>query len=51
MSETKTEVVRLRITPGLKAELAEAAKQDGRTMSNYIEWLIKRALESECAKQ
>ena len=41
---TKSEVVRLRITPELKARLQVAAAADGRTMSNYIEHLLTLAL-------
>lgn len=42
----KTEVVRLRITPELKARLQAAAAADGRTMSNYIERLLVLALKA-----
>nr|DAM28745.1 MAG TPA: hypothetical protein [Caudoviricetes sp.] len=41
----KSEVVRLRITPELKARLQAAAAADGRTMSNYIERLLVQALQ------
>lgn len=48
----KSEVVRLRITPELKARLQAAAAADGRTMSNYIERLLMQALpESGSDKQ
>lgn len=51
MDGKKTDVIRMRIDPELKAALAEAADKDGRTMSNYLEQLIKRALEAERAKR
>ena len=40
----KSEVVRLRITPELKARLQAAAAADGRTMSHEIERLLVQAL-------
>lgn len=42
VSETKSEVVRLRITPELKASLQKLAASENRTVSNYLEFLIKR---------
>ena len=48
----KSEVVRLRITPELKARLQATAAADGRTMSNFIERLLMQALpESGSDKQ
>lgn len=41
----KTEVLRLRITPELKADVAAAAAADNRTMSGFIETLLKKAVE------
>lgn len=43
----KTERIYIRITPELKAQLQQLAEADGRTVSNYIEQLIKKALEAK----
>ena len=42
---TKTDVVRLRITPELKEKLQALAAAENRTVSNYIENLIIRELK------
>ena len=42
---TKTERLQIRITPELKAELQRLAEADGRTVSNFVEQLIKAAVE------
>lgn len=42
---TKTDVVRLRITPELKEKLQALAAAENRTVSNYIESLIIRELK------
>jgi hypothetical protein len=47
MAELKTDVVRLRISPDLKEKLRILAEADGRTMSNYLEKLIREAVKSE----
>lgn len=41
----KTEVVRFRITPELKAKLQAAAAAENRTMSNFLENLVEIAYE------
>lgn len=41
---TKTERLQLRITPELKSELQRRADEDGRTLANYVEWLIRTRL-------
>ncbi len=41
----KSERLQIRVTPELKEQLQELAKADGRTVSNYIEHLIKQQLE------
>lgn len=43
----KTERLQIRISPELKEQLQQLAEADGRTVSNYIEQLIKKALESK----
>ena len=43
----KTERVNLRLTPELKERLQKAADEENRTLTNYIENLIIRALKEE----
>lgn len=43
----KSERLQIRITPELKEQLQRLAEADGRTVSNYVEQLIKAALESK----
>lgn len=43
----KTERIYLRITPELKEQLCVAAEAENRTLTNFIENLIKRALEKQ----
>lgn len=42
---TKTERLQIRITPELKDKLQALADAENRTISNYIENLIKREIE------
>lgn len=42
---TKTDRLVIRITPELKARLQAAAEADGRSVSNYIETLIRAELK------
>lgn len=42
----KTERLQIRISPELKAQLQKRAAADGRTVSNYVEQLIKAAIET-----
>lgn len=42
---TKTERLQVRLTPDMKEKLSKKAESEGRTVSNYIEQLIKRDLE------
>lgn len=44
MPDIRTEVIRMRITPELKAAVVEAAEKDGRSLSNYLEQLILKSL-------
>ena len=41
----KTERLQIRITPELKEKLQELADAENRTISNYIENLIKREID------
>lgn len=43
---TKTDRLQIRITPELKAKLQQLAEAEGRSVSNYVEQLIKKAVES-----
>ena len=44
MSDTKSDVLRLRITPELKRQLQAAAAKENRSLTNYVETALKRAL-------
>lgn len=44
---TKTERLEIRLTPELKEQLQAAAEAENRTITNYVENLIKQALEKE----
>ena len=43
----KTERIYIRITPELKEQLQELADAENRTVSNYIENLIKEQIEKK----
>jgi predicted DNA-binding protein len=43
----KTERLQIRITPELKQQLQRLAEADGRTISNYVEQLIRAAVEQK----
>ena len=43
---TKTDWLKIRITPELKQQLQEAAQADGRTVSGYVLWLIQREVNN-----
>ncbi len=42
MSRTKIATLNLRITPGLKAAIREAASREHRSVANMVEMLIRR---------
>ena len=44
--EKRTEYVQMKIAPSLKEAAQERAKQEGRSLSNYIEWLILKDLKA-----
>lgn len=44
---SKTERIYIRITPELKAQLQAAAAAENRSITNYIEKLIKEAMKKE----
>lgn len=43
----KTERIYVRITPELKEQLQAAANAENRTITNYVENLIKQALKKQ----
>lgn len=43
----KTERLEIRLTPELKERLQAAAEAENRTITNYVENLIKQALKKE----
>lgn len=43
----KTERINLRLTPEIKERVQKAAEAENRTVTNYIECLIKQALAAE----
>lgn len=49
--ETKTDVLRLRITPEFKQQLQAAAAKENRTLTNYVETALKQALDKEEPKK
>lgn len=52
MKEKKSEYITMKVTPAFKARAKALADEEGRSLSNYIEWLInndakRREKESE----
>ena len=52
MKEKKTEYIMMKATPSFKARAKALAEEEGRSLSNYIEWIInndmkRRERESE----
>lgn len=47
---SKTDRIYIRVAPDLKEQLQQIAAGENRTLSNYIENLIKRDLESKNKK-
>lgn len=43
--ERRTVLIQMKISPSLKEKAQKRADQEGRSLSNYIEWLIKKDLE------
>lgn len=50
MKMTKTERLQIRLTPEIKEALQRLAEADNRTMSNYIELLVRREIERQANK-
>lgn len=43
----KDAILNIRISADLKAELQEAAEREGRTISGYVTWLIRQAVQRD----
>ena len=40
MKEKKSEYITMKVTPAFKAKAKALAEEEGRSLSNYIEWLF-----------
>ena len=45
MKEKKTEFIAVKVTPSFKAKAKALADEEGRSLSNYIEWLINNDMK------
>lgn len=45
MKEKKTEFIAVKVTPSFKARAKVLATEEGRSLSNYIEWLINNDMK------
>ena len=45
MKEKKTEFIAVKVTPSFKARAKALAEEEGRSLSNYIEWLINNDIK------
>lgn len=43
--ERRTEFIQMKVMPSLKEKAQERAEEEGRSLSNYIEWLILKDLK------
>jgi len=43
---SKTKILNLRIEPDLKKAAKKLAESDGRSLSNWVTWLIQREVEN-----
>ena len=44
-TERKSEFIALKVTPSFKARAKALADEEGRSLSNYIEWLINNDIK------
>lgn len=44
-TEKKSEMIALKVTPSFKARTKALAEEEGRSLSNYIEWLINNDIK------
>lgn len=45
MKEKKTDLITMKVTPSFKAKAKALAEEEGRSLSNYIEWLINNDIK------
>ena len=45
MREKKTDLITMKVTPSFKARAKALAEEEGRSLSNYIEWLINNDMK------
>ena len=51
MKEKKTEFIAVKVTPSFKARAKDLAEEEGRSLSNYIEWLINNDMKRRDRKE
>ena len=51
MKEKKTEYIMMKATPSFKARAKALAEEEGRSLSNYIEWLINNDIKRRKQKE
>ena len=44
-SEKRSDYIQMKVAPSLKEKAQKRAEQEGRSLSNYIEWLILQDLK------
>lgn len=44
-TERKTEFITMKVAPSFKARAKALAEEEGRSLSNYIEWLINNDIK------
>lgn len=44
-AERRTEFIQMKVMPSLKEKAQKRAEEEGRSLSNYIEWLILKDLK------
>lgn len=47
LKTTRTETLHIRLTPELKSAIAQAADESGRTISNFVEYTLKKAVKTK----
>ena len=47
MKEKKTDLITMKVTPSFKARAKALADEEGRSLSNYIEWLINNDMKKK----
>lgn len=45
MREKKSDLITMKVTPSFKARAKALADEEGRSLSNYIEWLINNDIK------